>query len=189
MLWLVDLDPQCLLNKNRKWNFLFFGNYIWQLPYYRKLLLHEMNANLQNLCHPWNSIHKTNVQKNGSGSLRTWSLGCLWKQLHNVYFTHAVSLICMHACTSDDMYTVYILLIFFRKSGVPQGYKGATFHRYVVVYNAIGIHLILDWVYYLTIIPRAWMGYLLRGYEGERNNCFSKIQLVGQKYRGEKKFS
>ena len=25
------------------------------------------------------------------------------------------------------------------------------------------------------------MGYLLRGYEGERNNCFSKIQLVGQK--------
>ena len=26
------------------------------------------------------------------------------------------------------------------------------------------------------------MGYLLRGHEGERNNCFSKIQLVGQKY-------
>ena len=25
------------------------------------------------------------------------------------------------------------------------------------------------------------MGYLLGGYEGERNNCFSKIQLVGQK--------
>ena len=24
------------------------------------------------------------------------------------------------------------------------------------------------------------MGYLLRGREGERNNCFSKIQLVGQ---------
>ena len=23
------------------------------------------------------------------------------------------------------------------------------------------------------------MGYLLRGYEGERNNCFSKIQLAG----------
>ena len=36
---------------------------------------------------------------------------------------------------------------------------------------------------YLTIIPRAWMGYWLRGYEGERNNCFSKIQLVGEKYR------
>ena len=25
------------------------------------------------------------------------------------------------------------------------------------------------------------MGYWLRGDEGERNNCFSKIQLVGQK--------
>ena len=25
------------------------------------------------------------------------------------------------------------------------------------------------------------MGYRLRGYEGERNNCFSKIKLVGQK--------
>ena len=55
---------------------------------------------------------------------------------------------------------------------------------------------------YLTIIPRARMGsesiaheaegrmgYWLRGHEGERNNCFSKIQLVGQKYREEKKFS
>ena len=28
-----------------------------------------------------------------------------------------------------------------------------------------------------------WMGYWLRGHEGERNNFFSKIQLVGQKYR------
>ena len=27
------------------------------------------------------------------------------------------------------------------------------------------------------------MGYWLRGKEGERNNCFSKIQLVGKKYR------
>ena len=25
------------------------------------------------------------------------------------------------------------------------------------------------------------MGYCLMGYEGERNNCLSKIQLVGQK--------
>ena len=25
------------------------------------------------------------------------------------------------------------------------------------------------------------VSYWLRGYEGERNNCFSKIQLVGQK--------
>ena len=49
---------------------------------------------------------------------------------------------------------------------------------------------------YLTIIPWArmgsesiahevegQMGYWLRGHEGERNNCFSKIQLVAQKYR------
>ena len=27
------------------------------------------------------------------------------------------------------------------------------------------------------------MGYWRRGHEGESNNCFSKIQLVGQKYR------
>ena len=27
------------------------------------------------------------------------------------------------------------------------------------------------------------MGYWLRGHEGERNNCFSKIQLVGRKYQ------
>ena len=26
------------------------------------------------------------------------------------------------------------------------------------------------------------MGYELRGHESEKNNCFSKIQLVGQKY-------
>ena len=36
---------------------------------------------------------------------------------------------------------------------------------------------------YLTIISWARMGYWLRGHEGERNNYFSKIQLVGQKYR------
>ena len=48
---------------------------------------------------------------------------------------------------------------------------------------------------YLTIIPwvqmgsesiahevEGQMGYWLRGHEGERNNCFSKIQTVGQKY-------
>ena len=28
------------------------------------------------------------------------------------------------------------------------------------------------------------MGYYLGGHEGERNNCFSKIQLVAQKYLG-----
>ena len=31
------------------------------------------------------------------------------------------------------------------------------------------------------------IGYWLRGHEGERNNRFSKIQLVGQKYREQKK--
>ena len=28
------------------------------------------------------------------------------------------------------------------------------------------------------------MGYWLRGHEGERNNCFSDIQLVGKKSSG-----
>ena len=55
---------------------------------------------------------------------------------------------------------------------------------------------------YLKIIPRARtgseliaheakgrMGYWLRGHEGERNNCFSKIQLVGQKYREKTNFA
>ena len=49
-------------------------------------------------------------------------------------------------------------------------------------------------VLYLTIIPRARMGcesiahetegrmgYRLRAHKGEKNNCFNKIQLVGQK--------
>ena len=30
--------------------------------------------------------------------------------------------------------------------------------------------------------PEGRMGYWLRRHEGEGNNCFSKIQLVGQKY-------
>ena len=28
---------------------------------------------------------------------------------------------------------------------------------------------------------KGWMGYWLRSHEGERNNRFSKIQLIGQK--------
>ena len=32
------------------------------------------------------------------------------------------------------------------------------------------------------------MGYWLRGHEGEKNNCFSKIQLVGKKYRDKSTF-
>jgi len=39
-----------------------------------------------------------------------------------------------------------------------------------------------DTIYrYLAIIPRARMGYESIAHEGERNNCFSKIKLVGQK--------
>ena len=37
--------------------------------------------------------------------------------------------------------------------------------------------------YILTITPRARMGSESIAHEGERNNCLSKIQLVGQKYR------
>ena len=33
------------------------------------------------------------------------------------------------------------------------------------------------------------LGYWLRGYEGERNNYFSKIQRVGQKYRDRTSFA
>jgi len=36
---------------------------------------------------------------------------------------------------------------------------------------------------HLTIIPRAPMGSESIAHEGERNNCFSKIHIVGQKYR------
>ena len=31
------------------------------------------------------------------------------------------------------------------------------------------------------------MGYCLRGHEGEKNNCFSKIQLVGLNIENKKK--
>ena len=36
---------------------------------------------------------------------------------------------------------------------------------------------------YLTIIPGAQMGSESIAHNGKRNNCFSKIQLVGKKYR------
>ena len=54
---------------------------------------------------------------------------------------------------------------------------------------------------YFTIVPQAPMGsesithkaegrmaYWLRSHEGNRNNCFSKIQLVGQKIPGQNIF-
>ena len=43
-------------------------------------------------------------------------------------------------------------------------------------------HITVNTTIHLTIIPRARMGYWIRGHEGKRNNCFSKIQLVGQTY-------
>ena len=33
------------------------------------------------------------------------------------------------------------------------------------------------------------MGYWLRGHEGEKNNCFSKIRLVGKKKSRQNSFS
>ena len=45
--------------------------------------------------------------------------------------------------------------------------------------NKLNFQLLLEC--YLTIIPRARMGSESIAHEGERNNCFSKIQLVGQK--------
>ena len=63
---------------------------------------------------------------------------------------------------------------------------------YVILNQPITLHVVPE--RYLTIIPRARMGseslvhvaegrmsYWLRGHESERNNCFSKIQLVGEK--------
>ena len=35
----------------------------------------------------------------------------------------------------------------------------------------------------ITQEAEGWMCYWLRGHEGEGNNCLSKIQLVGKKYR------
>ena len=35
----------------------------------------------------------------------------------------------------------------------------------------------------LTYEAMTYRGYEGESYEGERNNCFSKIQLVGQKYQ------
>ena len=41
----------------------------------------------------------------------------------------------------------------------------------------------------LKIIPQARMGSESIAHEGERNNCFSKIQLVGQKISRQNNFS
>ena len=77
--------------------------------------------------------------------------------------------------------------------------KSTSVHSKIGTFIKSTITIIMSSIYiknYLTIIPQARMGsesiaheakgrmgYWLRGHEGERNNCFSKIQLVGQKYR------
>ena len=68
--------------------------------------------------------------------------------------------------------------------------------KYTYIFPSVKSALLLLFKRYLTIIPRARissesiahetegrMGYWLRGHEDEGNNCFSGIQLVGQKYR------
>ena len=61
----------------------------------------------------------------------------------------------------------------------------------IIILNRNTAYLKLFKYDYLTIIPRARMGFEsiaqewainFRGHEGERNNCSSKIQLAGQKY-------
>ena len=54
--------------------------------------------------------------------------------------------------------------------------------KMLLLSTKIRLSLFTFYIIHLTIIPRARMGYWLRGHEVERNNCFSKIQLVGQKY-------
>ena len=93
----------------------------------------------------------------------------------------------------------YSLLIF-----VPYSfffYFRSRAHMYSLFFNvklflsdAPALNNPYSFAFFLTIIPRARMGYesiaheaesrmgySLRAYEGERNNCFSKIQLFGQK--------
>ena len=44
------------------------------------------------------------------------------------------------------------------------------------------VYLIYAWaIYSIAHETEGRMGYWLRSNEGERNNCFSKIQLIGQK--------
>ena len=77
--------------------------------------------------------------------------------------------------------------------------KQAQLYHYLPILGSIAIRLVnykysgnhaialyICWIY-STIIPRARMGSesitIHRGHLGSRNNCFTKIQLFGQKYR------
>ena len=74
--------------------------------------------------------------------------------------------------------------------------RTSTWQKVVLTYRNDNWYEVMGLWRYLAIIPQVRMGYesiaheaqgqigyWLVGYEGERNNCFSKIQLVGQKYR------
>ena len=66
--------------------------------------------------------------------------------------------------------------------------KNKPYQHFTAHFIAYFHHLLLltSSTMYLTIIPRARMGSESidsEGHEGESNNCLSKIQLVGQKYR------
>ena len=59
--------------------------------------------------------------------------------------------------------------------------RGTIFAQVFAFWKFYPSSLLFFNIYLTIIIPRAQMGYWPRGYEGERSNCFSKIQLVGQK--------
>ena len=69
--------------------------------------------------------------------------------------------------------TVFFLIIRHCRCGLPKMTSTA---------SLIGFTLCMRlFSNYLTIIPWAWMGSESIAHEGERNHCFSKIQLFGQK--------
>ena len=65
-------------------------------------------------------------------------------------------------------------------------FLGPPFNNIVIIISVWGNRGIIN--NYSSSPNRLWvnsgrMGYWLRGHEGERNNCFRKIQLVGEKFR------
>ena len=89
----------------------------------------------------------------------------------------------------QQQFAVSILFEYLRWLGERRNFEDARARGKKLKKSSLRTH-------YLTIIPWAQMGsesiaqeaegqmgYWLRGHEVERNNCFSKIQLAGQKYR------
>ena len=66
--------------------------------------------------------------------------------------------------------TVFFLIIRHRQCGLPKMTSTASFTLCMRLFSN-----------YLTITPWAWMGSESIAHEGERNHCFSKIQLFVQK--------